>query len=525
MTATDRTRRLAAAVAAALAATAAAGLSAPPAFAQGPAPSNVLVILDEPVVPGHVPLDGSFEIYYDEPPADGDLTARIDIDAPDGTLYFESGLGCTPDTGAAVDCAQSDPDDFTLFGFTLGASLGTPLGEYEYTVTVAIDGAEVYSDTGTVEVADSRPDAGVFRDFVHENLVFTGVEAGAVVDADPRILQNSAYPDDMVALAVYFGAPAAPGVGIDGAVPQVPWDNCMPDIFIPTGGYFCFFTDFEDLPGTVLEFSEPVRYQVDTDVPGPLVVCECGYDLWGMDAEVLARDFGEPWWDPDSSNLLSIIEAADQQAPEPDEDPVRGSITIETTANAYDLSVEGADLRGTEVQATVPVANGGPAAAPNRALSEEQSGYQLRGQLPEDAELVSLDSDGEEQWNCVDSGDLADLYEAAGGDTELDRFDFVCTFWRLEPGETLDFTFTVNLADATGDPGRIEVDALYRGVDGVNLDGDLSNNSAALTVDGRSLPNTGSSTIVFVAVAAGALVLGIVLFVVARRRKSPADPA
>jgi LPXTG-motif cell wall-anchored protein len=486
-------------------------------------PTDVVLDLDDPQVPGYPPRSASLDVSFGEDPT-GTLLMQLDVDAPNATIYFGNGPGCdSPDLVPYIECAIDDPGTANTFTFTIAAATGTELGEYDYTLTILLDGTEIHSEAGEIEVVEERYE-GVYRDYVHEYLSFTDVEPGTVVEAEPRIMQGPALPDDIVALAAYFGGSVAPGGTIDGAVARVPWDNCQSDFVGPGGGYFCVFTDVEDLPGTVFEFSEPLQYAVAEDAPGPLRVCGCSFDLWAMNQEVLDRDFGGPWWDPGSSNLLSVVTAADQSAPEPADDPSRGLVDIVTAEGTYDLEVEGADLAGGEDQMTIPVENLGPASALNRALSETEPGYQLRGQLPEGAEFVSVDNEGDGHWYC-ESGDLSDLYEAAGDDTELDRFDFVCHFWRLPSGEKHEFEFTVDVTDATGEAGRVEVAALWRGVDGVNLDGDLSNNTAALTVDDRSLPNTGQSTILFVAVAAGAVVLGVVLFLLTRRRKDASEPA
>lgn len=507
---------------AAVLASAAAGAFALPAAAQSPVPTDVVLDLDGPLVAGSPPRAATLDVAFDEDQT-GSLVMTLDVDAPDGTVYFGHGQGCQSyDPSPRIECEIPDAAAVNEFGFAFGAASGTELGEYDYTLRLLLDGFEVYTETGTVEVVEERYD-GVYRDYVHEYLSFTDVEPGTVVEAEPRIMQGPALPDDIVALAAYVGGSFAPGSAIEGAAARAPWDNCQPDSVGVGGVYICLFTEVEDLPGTVFEFSEPLQYAVTEDAPGPLRVCGCSFGLSAINQEVLERDFGGPWWDPGSSNLLSLVTAADQSAPEPADDPSRGLVDIVTTEGTYDLEVEGADLAGGLEQMTIPVENLGPASALNRALSETEPGYQLRGQLPEGAEFVSVDNEGDGHWYC-ESGDLSDLFEAVGDETELDRFDFVCHFWSLPPGEKHEFEFTVDVTDATGEAGRVEVAALWRGVDGMNLDGDLSNNSAALTVDDSSLPNTGRSTILLAAVAAGAVVLGVVLYLVTRRRKEPTDP-
>lgn len=521
MTATDRTRRLAAAVAAALAATAAAGLSAPPAFAQSPAPTSVFLDLDNPQVPGNPPRAADLEVLFAEDPT-GVLAMQLDVDTADATIYFGAGPGCeTPDNVPYIECEIADPGTSNLFSFTIAAATGTPLGEYDYTLTVLLDGAEVHTETGTVDVVEDRYD-GVFSDYGAEDLTFTDIAAGSTVDVQPRFTQHSALPDDTYAVVAAFGAGMA-NMGAEGVDHDAPWDNCSPNIWEPMfATQFCFFLDYEDDPGTTFQLAEPIEYAIDADAPGPLAVCACGYSLFAVNQAVFDRDFGEPWWDPDSPDLMTLEAAADQDAIDDDND---GDLVIETSDRPYDLTVEGADLRGGEVELTIPIGNDGPARALNRPAFEGEPSYFVRGQLPAGAEVVSVDNPDGSGWRCFDDAELDDRREALEVDTELDRIDFACAFSGLSPGESVDVTFTVDVSDATGAPGRVEVDAFFRGVDGVNLDGDPSDNSAAITVDGRSLPNTGSSTIVFVAVAAGALVLGIVLFIVARRRKPPANPA
>ncbi|MEU6245937.1 LPXTG cell wall anchor domain-containing protein [Glycomyces sp. NPDC047010] len=523
MTAT-RTRRLAAAVAAALAATAAAGLPAAPAFAQDPSPTNVLLDLDDPQVPGNPPRAASLDVDFAEDPT-GVLAMRLEVDTADATIYFGAGPGCeTPDNVPFIECETADPGTANRFTFTIAAATGTALGEYDYTLTVLLGGNEIHTETGTVEVVEDRYD-GVFRDYTAEDLAFSDIAAGTVVDVQPRFTQNSALPDDTYAVIAAFGAGLA-NMGAEGVGHDAPWDNCSPNIWEPAfATQFCFFLDYEDAAGTTFQLAEPIPYTVDADAPGPLAVCGCGYDLFAVNREVFERDFGEPWWDADSPDLMTLETAADQNPLEGDSD---GTLVIATADSPYDLTVEGADLTGGEVELTIPIGNDGPARALTRPAFEAEPSYFLRGQLPAGAEVVSVeaaDTEGSPGWRCFDDTELDDRREALEVGTELDRIDFACAFWGLGPGESTDVTITVDVSDATGTPGRVEVDAFFRGVDGVNLDGDPSNNAAALTVDGRSLPNTGSSTIVFAAVAAGALLLGIVLFLVARRRRPPPDPA
>ncbi|MFB9660886.1 LPXTG cell wall anchor domain-containing protein [Glycomyces mayteni] len=523
MTAT-RTRRLAAAVAAALAATAAAGLTAAPAAAQEPVPANVLLDLDNPQVPGDPPRDATLDVDFAQDPT-GVLAMRLEVDTADATIYFGAGPGCeTPDNVPLIECATADPGTANRFTFTIAAATGTPLGEYDYTLTVLLDDAAVHTATGTVDVVADRYD-GVFRDYAAEDLAFTDVPAGTIVDVQPRFTQNSALPDDTYAVVAAFGAGLA-NMGAEGVGHDAPWDNCSPNIWEPVfATQFCFFLDHDDAPGTTFQLAEPIQYTVDPDAPGPLAVCGCGYELFAINRDVFDRDFGEPWWDPDSPDLLTLD-------PAPDQDPLTGdgdgALIIETARNPYDLTVQGADLDRDETELAVPIGNDGPARALTRPASEGEPSYFLRGQLPAGAEILSVeaaDTEGSPGWRCFDDAELDARREALEAGTELDRIDFACAFWGLGPGESIHVTVTVDATDATGAPGRVEVDAFFRGVDGVNLDGDPADNSAALTVDGRPLPDTGSPTIAFTAVAAGALVLGIVLFAAARRRRPPEDPA
>ncbi|WP_335986049.1 LPXTG cell wall anchor domain-containing protein [Glycomyces sp. MUSA5-2] len=513
--------RLAAALVAVLAPVTGAGAFAPPAAAQVSEPSEVVLDLDGPLVAGGLPRAATLDVSFEEDPT-GPLVMAFEVDAPASTVYLGVGDGCSNyDPSAYIECEIADPGTENHFLFPIGAATGTELGEYDYTLTIFYGEVDTYTETGAVEVVADRYE-GTFTGYSVENTAFTGVAPGAAVDVNPRFSTDTHLPDDLYVIVAWFGT-GLTAMGAEGVGNHAPWDNCTPNTWEPQfDGYFCFFTGFEDSPGTAFEFTAPIEYTVDSDAPGPLAVCGCGYHVFALNQAVFERDFGEPWWDEGSSNLLGLVTAAEQ---EPIDGDRFGDLTIETADRPYDLTVEGADLRGGEVELTIPIGNDGPARALNRPAFEGEPSYFVRGQLPAGAEVVSVDNPDGSGWRCFDDAELDDRREALEADTELDRIDFACAFWGLSPGESVDVTITVDVSDATGAPGRVEVDAFFRGVDGVNLDGDLSDNSAALTVDGRSLPNTGSSTIVFVAVAAGALVLGIALFLVARRRKPPADPA
>ncbi|SDL60976.1 LPXTG-motif cell wall anchor domain-containing protein [Glycomyces sambucus] len=515
----DRAGRLAAALAALLAASAAgAGAFAPPAAAQNPAPSSVVLDLDGPLVAGGTPRAATLDVAFDEDPT-GPLVMALDVDAPDSTVYFGQGAGChTYDPSPYIECEIEEAGTANAFGFAVAAATGTELGEYDYTLTIYYGAVEVHTETGTVEVVEERYE-GVFTDYAIEDTTATGVGPGAVVDVNPRFSAGSAFPGDLYATVLWFGT-GLRGMGAEGVRNDAPWDNCTPNIWETMfDGYFCFFLDFEDSPGTAYQLSEPIPYTVDANAPGPLAVCGCGYHVFALNEETYERDFGELSWDEGSANLIELVTAADQGAVDGDD---AADLVIETTANPYDLTVAGADLGGGEVEVTVPIGNDGPAMAAYRPEFEAEPSFLLRGQLPEGAQLVSVAEVDIYGWRCLDDSEIDDRREALEAGSGLDRIDFACVFNGLDPGESIDVVLTIDTTDATGRAGRIEVDAFYRGVDGVNLDGDMSNNAAALTVDDRSLPNTGNSSIVFIAVAAGAVVIGVVLFLITRRREQPA---
>jgi LPXTG-motif cell wall-anchored protein len=516
-------RRSAAAVVLA-AAVAGTGAFAPPAAAQGPAPEIVLD-LDGPLVAGGMPRAATLDVAFDEDPADP-LVMTLDIDAPDGTITFGIGHGCTTyDPSPYIECEIEDPGTANEFLFPVAAAAGTELGEYEYTLLVYFDATETYTETGTVEVVEHRYE-GTFTDYDAADVAHTGVEPGSAVDVNPRFSTDAALPDDLYVTAVWLG-PGFTSLDAEGVVGiEAPWDNCFADVWRSTpGGHFCFFTEFEDLPGTAFQFTHPIEYTVDPGAPGPLAVCACEYEVLSMDQATFERQYGAPSWDEGSSNLLGLTAAGDQ---DPIDGDNRGGITIETTDHPFDLTVGGAKIRGGEVELTIPIGNDGPAAATDRPAYAGDPSYFVRGQLPEGAALVSIgdtEDPGDDGWRCFDENEIEDRREALEAGSGLDRIDFACAFDGLGAGESVDIVLTVDVSDATGKAGRVEVDAFLRGVDGVNLDGDLANNSAALKIGGPSLPDTGGSTIAFVAAAAGALILGAVLFLVTHRRKEPVDLA
>lgn len=366
--------------------------------------------------------------------------------------------------------------------------------------------------------APAQAQVDPYYPYVEEDLAFTDVAPGDSLDVNPRFRQEAPLPADTAALAVSFSGPGRDGLMIDGAEAVAGYDNCKRGLLDDPVGVACVFTDLTDLPGQVFTFTGPVTYTVDAEAPGPLGVCACGWGMSAVTAETLAVEYhfvnGEPWWDPDSTNLLGITPADGWDGP-PSGDPYPqyGSIAIETSDHPYDLAVEGAAFAGAEgdtVSAVVEATNLGPADAIFQHPSP--GSYTLRGRLPGGAELVSLEPQW--QWECAE--------DVPAG------YDFACTTGSIGVGETLGLGLEVRITDAadTSD-GLVEIDAVRDG--GVPLlDADLANNTAALTLDADApagpaakLPETGAPLSGWIAAAGAVLAAGAALLIVARRR-SPA---
>jgi len=497
------------------------GAFALPAAAQAPAPVDTQYSFEGPVYLGDQNLPGSLSIGFgdDFTPGEHDVSVTLEVDAGDSTLQFNTDdAGCSGGD-KSVSCVRDDAEKDLYFQFGYGAPVEASAGTYGYTVTVAVDGEAVDVQTGSIEVVD--PYQSVAWPFLHSNIEFTGVEPGEAAEVYPEFLQDLALNPGTAAVVVTLSEPEYAAFD-QGADAVAGYDNCF-DQYWDAPGVTCIITDFEDLPGTVLTTTDPIRYNIDAGAPGPVDVCVCYYSAYTVNAQELEDRFGDVTWDPNSGNLIGLRTVNDPESAYTD--GTVGEIRIMTTEHFYDLAIGNANAKGDkgdEVTLTVPVKNDGPATA--FGFFGRHS-YYVTGTLPAGLELVRLDSDKADHWDCLSQADFADYLP----DIDPDEVDFACMFDRLDAGATLDLEFTVKITDPDSNAeGTLAVHGVnnlgvYPGV----LEDDLQNNAGDIGVNDISgpgsgqLPRTGSSLTLVFAIAAAALIAGVLLFVFARRRKAP----
>lgn len=504
--------------AAALLGTAALGVGAfaLPAAAQAPEPVETFLGMGPFYATEDAQLQG-WEVYFgdDFTPGEHTVAVSLDIDAPDDTFHLSGGdldgRCAVPGTHTGVDCVEEDAPDGIRWEFFVEVLNEAAVGSYPYTIELTVDGETVHSESGAAEVL---PPSGndLLWPYRHGDVDLTDVEPGATVEVWPEFLQEDPIFDGAAALIAEFDHST-----YYGAAALADYDNCYRDDYSVT----CFITDFPDAVGSVFTPSVPVTYEVTETAPGPTDICVCSYSVQPVNAEDYAYWKGEFNWDPASDNLFGLREVEEPESEFGDED--RGSISLVTTANPFDLSVADANAKGAkgdEVVLTVPVGNAGPADA--YAFLDNAS-YVVAGTLPEGLELISASDSDEDPWTCQTgeglNPDLPDI-DPAG-------LDFVCYFSSLAEGQKLDLQFTVTITDADAKgKGTLVVAALDQdGYPGV-ADADARNDKADITVNGNGsgqLPRTGASLGTIIGAAALVLVAGVVLMVVTARRRKAAE--
>jgi len=499
------------------------GAFALPAAAQTPEPAAE-VFFDEPVEAGADFATGMIELQFgdDFEPGAHDVTAQLSVygngwqlaegTTDDGTCE----LGGIPEQW--VNCTAEDADAAIEFVFDYRAGAEMPSGEYDYALLIGVDGVNLDPINGTVEVDgdDDNNDPTEDRPYLHGDTEYTDVKPGDSVAVTADFLQAEALPADTAAVVVTaFGTEYIPH-GLAWATAE--YDNCS----VYEDSVTCVVTDFEDLPGTVFGFADPITYEVSETAPGPFDVCGCSYIVRTVNDEELEEDLGGVTWDEGSDNLFGLRVVSEPESEF--DDPDLGQITITTTEHPFDLSVADANAKGAkgdQVQLTVPVKNLGPADA--SVFFDGPGTYGLIGELPKGLELVKIDSDDDTVY-CFEPDDL--MVKDSFPNSDLKNADFVCLFQGLDAGASFDFKFTVKITDASANgKGTLEVAAMDNdGYPGVG-DADTKNNKADITVNGSgsgNLPKTGASLGLVIGVAALVLVAGVVLMVVTSRRRKAA---
>jgi hypothetical protein len=476
-----------------LLAAAAAGCTAAAAFAVPAAAVDIPGIEGDPIVENFFPdsVVGGEEAEYgpvivEFTPATGDedmphdVTAKIVFDGGFGDLDFSLNDSCTLADGEYVHCEDHAVDSgYARFGINVSAAADAAAGVFTYNLTVEVDGIEIVSTPGAIELFPpglERP----HQPFIHGDVAASDAAPGSSVAVNPVFLQERPLYETAAAVVVSFGDPFSRiGMDLEGAEAVAGYDNCAEGRWGSDRGVTCVFTDITDAAGTPFTLSDPVAYEVAADAVGPIDTCHCGYTVSTVNAGTLATEYGHITWDPASENLLEIVPAESWDGPGSVEPEYSGEITFDTTANPYDLAVENLPVTGVigdRTTLTAVVANNGPASAPLRL--DYHGSYSVRVQLPTGTELVNVDAQDTEAWQCLEEDDLGWAYEDAAGTTELDHFDLVCYVDRLGTGESLGLDFTVDITAANGTPGLIEVAGEYRGSE--HLDGDTANNLATI---------------------------------------------
>jgi LPXTG-motif cell wall-anchored protein len=500
------------------------GAFALPAAAQTPEPAAD-VVFDEPVEAGADFATGGIHLAFgdDFTPGEHDVTAQLSVYGNGWEL-----AGGTTDDGACelggtpeqwVNCTATDADAEIDFAFDYLAGAEMPSGDYDYSLLISVDGVSLEPINGTVEVdGDDDNGDGYERPYLLGRATYEDVKPGSSVDVAPEFLQEDAISDEAAAVVVTAWAPEYLPHGL--AWPRANYENCVENEGVSVT---CLVTDFDDLPGSVFTFDTPIGYTVDEHAPGPFDVCDCTYEVYTIGADELEDEFGGVFWDEGSGNLFGFRTVSEPESEFLDE--FQGQIDLITSANPFDLSVADSNAKGAkgdQVTLTVPVKNLGPADA--SSFFDGPGSYGLIGELPKGLELVKVDSDGDD-INCFepDNPYVKDSFPEA----DLKNADFVCLFYSLDAGESFDFKFTVKITDANASgKGTLEVAAIDNdGYPGI-ADGDKKNNEADITVNGSGspkLPKTGTSMGMIIGVAALVLVAGVVMFVLASRRRKVTD--
>jgi LPXTG-motif cell wall-anchored protein len=413
-----------------------------------------------------------------------------------------------------LSCVSHDADGSLHFELEYGALPEAQAGTWGYTLTVLVDDESVAVQEGVTEIV--VPDYE--GQYLHGSASAEDVAPGGVGEVQPDFYQQDALPEDTAAVvAVFTGAEYEPH-GI--AAPIAGYDNCVE---LDYDYIACIVTDFEDAPGTGFTFTGPIAYGVSETAPGPVQACGCSYWVEAVDADTLESVYGGVTWD-EGGDLLGLTSTG-----ETDEfgEPYSGWIDITTATNPYDLSVTDTAIKGDdgdEVTVTIPVRN--PESADALGFFDGPGSYALVGDLPKGVEFVSVESD--DSFYCEDDSDEY-FRETMPAIEDAEAADFICIFVELPAQGELEVDLTVEVKDEKAtDKGLLQVvafgDTEYPGA----LDGDLKNNTADLTLNGSgsgSLPKTGSSMTWILAGAAAALVIGVVLFIATRRRKTATDAA
>ncbi|MEV3937365.1 LPXTG cell wall anchor domain-containing protein [Glycomyces sp. NPDC049804] len=499
-----------------------AGVFAAPAAAQTPEVEATFVEDYSPVTVGEDLKLAVAQIVFSEAfPAGHELTATITFDAPEGTFTLDNDddADCAALSDTVVEC-QADAAESVAFDYLYAPVLEAEPRDYDYTVEFKVDGATVATVDDVIEVSAHSVEPFLYgQDQID-------IDPGGSHETGPDFMQTEALPGDTVALAYAVAEPSYILTGT--AEATAPYENCVDGYWGDDGGVTCIVTDYEDIPGAVFAPDSPFTFSVGENVPGPLEICGCTFEVRALDAATLESEYG----DVDTENGDQLGFELVSEGGDPEHFDSTGYIDIRTGENPFNLSVAAVNAKGAkdaQVTLTVPVKNLGPADAIN--VFDGPGSYGLIGALPKGLELVKIDGDGDE-ISCFEPDDP--MIEQSFPQVDPAKTDFVCIFSSLGEGESFDFKFTVKITDATANAkGTLEVAAIDNdGYPGI-ADADTKNNKADITVNGSGsgngsttpkLPKTGVSLGMIIGAAALVLVAGVVMFALtSRRRKAGAE--
>ncbi|WP_229071772.1 hypothetical protein [Actinoplanes sp. DH11] len=305
----------------------------------------------------------------------------------------------------------------------------------------------------------------------------------------------------------------------DGVAAELDYRNCAAVQDEELGGVLCVFEDPLAAGGTfVLPESTPLRVRVKADAPGPY-----DYPVFVTAVGITGEFLGE--FDRRTAGATGAelkLEARLTATDEEDEEPA-GIDDLNPEDNFAEFAVSvprsAADSRaiggvfagqpGDTVEAEAGVQNLGPTATVPIGFNWFPF---VHVKMPTGVRLVRIDS------ACMPGTSPADVdYE----DESLNGRDYVCAVDTLAKNQKVLFTFTAEILDGRHAAGAVTVDG------GVQ-DTKRGNDRAALTVDmpsagqggGEGLPITGAPAGLLAGGGAVLLVVGLIAYRAARRRRT-----
>jgi hypothetical protein len=410
-----------------------------------------------------------------------DLTDAVEVDLP-GQDYDCEVSGTTA-TCRYPDLLPDDIDTFVQVGVKpkSGASLG-PVGTMHLSVT---------SDQRDLDPDNNQADVAV-------ELVASGPDL--VAFADPLGPVRPGSSEELHHRFYNYGDQPISGFSFTVSVPPYSsfpeeYEGCETYYDVDDHVIICVASGFTVAPGEGVEIVG-ILVKIAKNAPGVQVLGRGVFSVRVLDEAARSAAKGSY----PGIRKLSGVKSANHDA---DGD---NSVTfpVMITKNPADLAVKVAKAegeKGDEVKVRFTVTNHGPA---------DLGGFHLTVKAPTGTDIVAAPSDPR-----------VDCTPDSGGDIGHRAAD--CNYlYPMPAGRSVKFTmkFTVT-ADKVGDDGRARVDYWSDG------DPDLKNNTARIVIGppgsaggGGGLPVTGTSLVALLGSGALALLLGVGLSLVSRRRRT-----